>query len=154
MPRTANRNQWGVPIQDMLTLREAMSQLFEDSVVRMPNGGRRGEEVAVPMDISEGENSFFIELVAPGLKAGDINITVENNTLTIGGEFRPNEGAEQRTYHRNERRYGAFHRSLTLPNTVRADQINASLQDGILKLEIPKAEEVKPRQININVQSN
>ncbi len=143
------------PLQDMLTLREAMNQLFEDSVVR-PNeragAGGRTETFAPAIDVSETTASFIVEASVPGLSNDDLDITVENNVLTISGQIRKPENTNDRTYHRVERRYGKFQRSIMLPNTVKVDAINASLAYGILRLEIPKADEVKPRRINVNVQ--
>jgi len=141
------------PLQDMLTLREAMSQLFEDSVVR-PNErtSRRTDTFAPAIDVSETTSAFIVEASVPGLTNDDLDIMVENNVLTIGGQIRKPENTNERAYHRVERRYGKFQRSITLPNTVKVDAINASLSYGVLRLEIPKVDEVKPRRINVNVQ--
>jgi HSP20 family protein len=80
-----------------------------------------------------------------------VQITLENNVLTIKGEARQETQDKQRNYHRVERRYGAFQRTIALPSTVKADAIKAELNDGILRLDIPKAEEVKPRRIDVKV---
>ncbi|NJN67204.1 MAG: Hsp20/alpha crystallin family protein [Chloroflexaceae bacterium] len=150
MPKV-NIAPWN-PLEEMLPLREAMSQLLGESFVRPGESPRSQGEVAAPVDISETPQAFFVEVAMPGLKSEDLHITIENNVLTIKGEVRREEQPE-RTYHRVERRYGAFERSMTLPNTVKSDAIRASLKDGVLMLEIPKAEEVKPRRINVSVGS-
>ncbi len=85
------------------------------------------------------------------MKAEDLNVTLENGTLTISGEVKQSSETQERNFHRIERRYGRFSRSVTLPSTVRADGIEAKLENGILYLNIPKAEEVKPRKITVNV---
>lgn len=144
-----NLSRWD-PYQDMLSLREAMNQLMEESFVR-PNGTRGGQGYAPALDLSETKDGYFVEAAVPGLKPEDLEITVENNILTIKGETRQDTEDKQRNYHRIERRFGSFQRSITLPNTVKADAIKANLEQGVLKLEIPKAEEVKPRKISVNV---
>ena len=144
-----NANRWD-PFQDMLTLREAMSQLFEDSVIR-PGVARSTQSFVPALDLSETEDSFLVEAAVPGLKPEDVEITVENNVLTIKGETRQAKEDKQRSFHRIERRFGSFQRTIALPNTVKPDAIKASLEHGVLRLEIPKAEEVKPRKISVNV---
>ena len=145
----ANVSRWD-PFQEMLSLREAMNQLLEDSFVR--GGGASAAGGFVPaMDLSETADGFTVEAAVPGLKPEDLNITLENNVLTISGTMRESGQGNDRNVHRTERRFGSFQRSLTLPNTVKADEITASLEHGVLTLSIPKAEAVKPRQISIQV---
>jgi HSP20 family protein len=145
----ANMTRWD-PFNEMLSLREAMNQLLEDSFVA-PTTGRRGQAGFVPaLDLSETEDGYLVEVAVPGMKPEDLQITVENNVLTIKGEVRQETEDKKRNYHRVERRYGTFQRTVALPSTVKADAINASLTNGILRLDIPKAEEVKPRRINVN----
>jgi len=144
-------NRWD-PFNEMLTLREAMSQLLEDSVVS-PSKLSHGPGFAPALDLSETEDAFVVEAALPGLKPEDVQVTFENNVLTIKGEVRQEAEDKKRNYHRVERRYGAFQRSIGLPSTVRADAIQASLTNGVLRLDIPKAEEVKPRRISVNVGS-
>ena len=145
-----NMTRWD-PFNDMLTLREAMSQLFEESFVP-PSASRRGQGGFVPaLDLSETADGYLVEVAAPGLKPEDVQITLENNVLTIKGELRQETQDKQRNFHRVERRYGAFQRTITLPSTVKSDAIKAELNNGILRLDIPKAEEVKPRRIDVKV---
>lgn len=147
-----NITQWN-PFEEILPLREAVNQLFGESFVRSPGAATAGERGFVPaIDLSETEGAFLVEAAVPGLKAEDLNITVENNVLTISGEVRREEKTKERNYHRVERSYGKFQRSLTLPNTVKFDEISASMKDGVLRVEIPKAEEVKPRRVNVSVE--
>ena len=145
-----NLSRWD-PYNDMLTLREAMNQLFEESFVS-PSASRQGQGGFVPaLDLSETADGYLVELAAPGLKPEDVQITLENNVLLIKGELRQEVEDKQRNYHRIERRYGAFQRTITLPSTVKSDAIKAELSNGILRLDIPKAEEVKPRRIDVKV---
>lgn len=144
-----NLTRWD-PFSEMLSLRDAMNQLFEESFVA-PSFTRRGQGFVPALDLSETDDAFLVEATVPGLKPEDLEITVENNVLTIKGEMRQESEDRKRNYHRVERRYGQFQRTIALPSTVKADQIQASLSNGILRLEIPKAEEVKPRRIAVNV---
>jgi HSP20 family protein len=139
------------PFEEAVTLRDAVNQLFADSVVRSPwfQGGERGY---VPsLDVSEQADAYIVEAAVPGLKAEDLNVTIENNVLSISGEIKQEHDANEQNYHHRERFYGKFQRSITLPTTVKADAIQAALNHGVLRLEIPKAEEVKPRRISVNV---
>jgi HSP20 family protein len=137
--------------QDALSLRDAMNRLFEESFVPGANFQRGRQGFAPAIDLSETENAYLVEAAVPGLKAEDLNINVENNVLTISGEIKQEQESNERNYHRVERTFGSFQRTMTLPNTVKVDDIKATLKDGVLHLEIPKAEEVKPRRIQINV---
>ena len=148
----ANVTRWD-PFQDMLSLREAMNQLMEESFVR-PTAGHGGQNFVPALDLSETAEGYLVEASLPGLKPEDVEITVENNVLTIKGETRQEVDQKKRNYHRIERRFGSFQRTIGLPSTVKADAIQASLTDGVLRLEIPKAEEVKPRKISVNVGQN
>ena len=143
-----NLSRWD-PFGDMLTLREAMNQLFEESFVS-PGAGR-SQGFVPALDLSETEDSYLVDMAVPGLKPEDLNITLENNVLTVKGSLNKQDEDRKRNYHRIERRYGSFQRTIALPSTVKADAIQASLTNGVLRLEIPKAEEVKPRRIDVKV---
>ena len=137
------------PFQEVVTLREAVNRLFEESFV--PTTPFRNGGFVPALDLSETADAYHVELAVPGMKAEDLNVTLENGTLTISGEVKQSSETQERNFHRIERRYGRFSRSVTLPSTVRADGIEAKLENGILYLNIPKAEEVKPRKITVNV---
>jgi HSP20 family protein len=138
------------PFQETLSLREAMNQLFEESVVRgIPT--RNGGTFLPALDLSETDEGYMVEVAVPGMRAEDLNLTFENGVLTISGEMKQQNEQHERNYHRVERRFGRFSRSITFPSTVRGDAIEAKLEHGVLTLNIPKAEEVKPRKIAINV---
>lgn len=146
-----NVTRWD-PFSDMLTLREAMTQLFDGSYVA-PTTLRNTQGFVPALDLSETETAYLVELSIPGVKPEDIDVSVENNVLTIKGTLHQEEQENKRNYHRVERRYGSFQRTLGLPTTVKPDAIHATLTNGVLRLDIPKAEELKPRRIGINVGS-
>lgn len=104
---------------------------------------------APPVDIRESEEALVLALDLPGLRKEDVNITLENNVLTISGERRFEADQKNETIHRLERAYGAFTRSFTLGPTVQSDNVEANFLDGVLLIKVPKAEASKPRRIAI-----
>lgn len=123
-----------------------MDELFKDWAVNNPQPAR----VVAPVNIRETENAYTVELMAPGFKKENFNIELENDLLTISSEVK-NEKAEQEEgkYTRKEFSYTSFRRSFTLPETVNAEEINASYQDGILSVMLPKRVEAlsKPKRL-------
>ncbi len=101
-------------------------------------------------DISETDDSFEVRAELPGVSKDDVQISVKENLLTIKGEKRQENLDDSKNYKRIERRYGTFERNFTLPPKVDTDNINASFNDGVLTLSIPKPEEVKPKEIPIS----
>lgn len=102
-------------------------------------------------DIAEHDNEFVVRLELPGVKKEDVKITMRENVLTIQGEKKAEKEARGEGHHRMERVYGSFQRSFTLPTTVKADKIDAEYKDGVLHITLPKAEEAKPKQIEVKV---
>jgi HSP20 family protein len=149
----ANLTRWD-PYQDMLSLREAMNQLLEESFVRPTLARSNGGSFTPALDVSETAEAYIVEAAVPGLKAENLDVTLENGVLSIKGEVKQETEEQKRNFHRIERRFGSFVRTIGLPTAVKADAINATLTDGVLRLEIPKAEEVKPRKISVAVNAN
>ena len=104
---------------------------------------------APAVDITEREDAYLVAAELPGVGTEDVEITFQDGLLTIQGERHPAAGAAAEKVHRSERRYGAFRRSITLPSHVRADKIEASAQDGVLQILVPKAEEVHAKRIQV-----
>jgi HSP20 family protein len=104
------------------------------------------------VDIAEQDDEYLVKVELPGVEKNDVSITLESNILTVRGTKRQEKEDKGREYHRVERSYGSFHRSFTLPISVQADKINAVFADGILSVTLPKAEESKPKQIEVKVQ--
>ena len=138
------------PLNEMVTLRSAMDRLFEDSFVS-PLTWRsfNGEAAAPAVDVHETADEIVVSAALPGLKAEDVDITITGQSLSIRGEFKEDEKVERGQYLYRERRFGTFQRQLQLPVRVQSDAATATFEDGVLTLSIPKAEEVKPRQIQI-----
>jgi len=142
------------PFGEMLTLRQAMDRLFDDDYrpSRWLTGGPDGP--ALPLDVTTDADRLTIEAALPGIKPDDVDITIENGTVTISGKTASERTAEEGAYVLQEIRRGNFSRSVTLPNGLEPDKASATFEHGILRLEIPKAEQVKPRQIKISPVSN
>jgi len=138
------------PLSEMVTLRQAMDRLFEDSFVSpLTLRAYNGEAPAPALDVHETGDEIVVTAALPGLKPENVDITITGQTLSIRGEFKADEKVERDQYLYRERRYGSFHRQLQLPVRVQGDAATATFEDGVLRLSIPKAEEVKPRQIAI-----
>ena len=143
------------PFGELVSLRQAMDRLFEDSFVRPTGIGRGwvfGEGASLPLDIYRDATALHVEAALPGVKPEDVEITVENGTLTIAAESR-----DERTEKNGEGevlvqeiRRGSVSRSITLPTGLEPDKANATFENGVLRLDIPIAETVKPRQIRIS----
>ncbi|HLF20321.1 MAG TPA: Hsp20/alpha crystallin family protein [Bacteroidota bacterium] len=103
------------------------------------------------VDIAELDNQFVVKVELPGINKDDVKITLESNILTIRGEKKEETDVKEENYHRVERTYGSFQRSFKLPTTVKGDNIDAMYKDGILTVTLPKAEEAKPKQIEVRV---
>ena len=133
---------------DLLSLRQAMDRLFEESFVN-PRTWQFGEGQLVQVDVYTTNDEVVVEAVLPGVKPEEVDITVEGNALTIAGDTTsanaPNEGSVLL----KEIRRGRFTRTLTLPDGLEPDKATATFEDGVLTLRIPKAEQVRPRQIKI-----
>ncbi len=145
----ANIVRWE-PFRDLITLREAMDRLFEESFIRPRVGWLAPLGAgALAVDMYETDQDVVIKSSMPGVKAEDLDITITGDTLTIKGETKTEEKVEKANYIRQERRYGAFCRSLTLPTTIVAEKAKAEFENGVLTLTLPKAEEVKPKTIKV-----
>ena len=138
------------PFRDLISLREAMDRLFEESVVRP-----RTEWLAsagagtLAVDMYETDDAIVVKSAIPGIKPEDLDISITSDTLTIKGETKFEEEIKEEHFIRQERRYGSFCRSLTIPMPVVAGKAEAKFENGILTLTLPKAEEVKPKAIKV-----
>ena len=140
------------PIRDLPSIQEEMNKLFDERVDRFTGNSDLQNRVWEPLvDIYEKEDKFVIKAEVPEINREDIQINLENNVLTLKGERKFEKQEEKENYHRAERYYGMFQRSFTLPSTVDSEKIKASLDKGVLTIEIPKKEEVKPKKIEIDI---
>jgi HSP20 family protein len=141
------------PIGNLFNLHNEMGRVFGDLLSSNDSETQGGNTSWIPtVDISETENGFEIHAELPGVSEKDVQVSVTDNLLTIKGEKRQEEKTENKN-HRVERRYGNFQRSFTLPRQGKTSDIEAGFKNGILTLNIPKAEEAKPTEIPITVNS-
>jgi len=136
------------PFRDMVTLRDKMNRLFDDAF--------KGEEKdivssswAPSVDIYETENELVLNAEIPGIDEDDIEIKIEDNTLTLHGERKLEEETQEENYHRIERSYGSFYRSFSLPHYIDQEKIKAEHDNGVLRIHMPKKPELKPRSVKI-----
>jgi HSP20 family protein len=138
---------------DLWNIQREINRMF-DNFFRggMQDDGSFGLSYWTPaVDIAEHDNEFVVKVELPGVSKDDVKITLESNILTIRGEKKQEKETKEENYHRLERSYGSFQRSFTLPSTVRSEKIDAVYKDGVLTITLPKAEEAKPKQIEVKV---
>jgi HSP20 family protein len=127
---------------------------FEDDMKRfMGPAGKRGNVFSPAVDILEDKEAVILSMELPGMKSEDVHVQVEDGYLTIRGERKHEKETSEKNVHRLERSYGEFTRSFLLPENVKADAVVASLKDGVLKLQLPKTEQAKPKKVEIKVPS-
>jgi HSP20 family protein len=140
------------PFREMNTLQSNLNRIFQDY-------GRGSDELLTsgtfvpPVDIYEDDHNITLKMEVPGVDQKDINITMENNTLTVRGERKFEKDAKEENFHRIERRYGEFTRSFSLPNTVDSENVTANFDNGILNIKLAKRAEAKPKQIKVGTGS-
>ena len=142
------------PFRDLTSLQERMNRLFSESYRSQQTGDddwALGGTWAPAVDIYEQDNNIVLKAELPGVDPKDVDIRLENNTLTLRGERKFDDEVKKENYHRVERAYGAFTRSFTLPTVVDQGSIKAEFKDGVLRVTLPKREEAKPKQIHISV---
>jgi HSP20 family protein len=150
------------PFQDLRDAQEEMAQMAQMAQMSprlahalglhgQPQGSGRAETTAwaPALDISERKDAYLVTVELPGVDAEDLEITLEDGLLTIQGERPFAHDSSEQQFHRVERRYGAFRRSITLPAQVQAEQIEASFENGVLQIVVPKMEEAKPKRIQV-----
>jgi HSP20 family protein len=138
------------PFSELVTLRQAMDRLFDDTVFRPYTAySGNGDLARLPLDIRTTPEALLVEAALPGVAPEDVDITVENGTLTIRAEDRAERTGEEAGWLVREISRGALMRTVTLPTGLEAEKAEATFEHGVLRLRIPKAEQVKPRQIQI-----
>jgi HSP20 family protein len=130
-------------------MRNWMDRMLSDSFFNAPSVWERDGEQSLALDVAEEGETFIVKASVPGMKPEDLDITITNNVLTIKGETKEDQEIKQENYHLRERRFGSFVRSVTLPTPVDADKVGATYENGVLTLNIPKSEAVKPKRIAV-----
>jgi HSP20 family protein len=142
------------PFREFVTIQDRMNRLFRDSY--RPEGREEAlttSTFAPPVDVYEDEHNITLKIEVPGIDEKDIDVRIENNTLTVHGERKFEKEEKEENYRRVERQYGSFTRTFTLPNTVDPEKVQADYDKGVLKVKLAKKAEAKPKQIKVNVGS-
>ena len=152
----SNLMRWD-PFNEFTNIQDRLNEFFaQPSGFTGPLSLFRGAEptgtaFVPPVNVYEDEHNIIVTAELPGIEEKDLNITVENNVLTITGERKMETEVKKENFQRVERRYGRFTRSFTLPPTVDPENVNAEFNNGVLKLTLQKREEAKPKQIKIGL---
>jgi HSP20 family protein len=146
---TTTLSRWE-PFRELSDMRRMMDRMFDEpffKAVDWPRGANGTYNLA--LDVAEQADAYVVKASTPGVNPEDVEITLNDNTLTIKGETKADTAFKDEEYHVRERRYGSFMRTITLPVTVDADKVEATHENGVLTLRLPKAEAVKPKKIAV-----
>lgn len=142
------------PFRELTTLQNQMNRLFQEVA---PTRGTSGDEFMTtgtfipPVDVYEDEHNITLKLEIPGINEDDIDVRVQDNTLVVRGERKFENEEKEENFRRIERSYGSFQRSFTLPQTVDSNSVKADYNNGVLKIQLAKRAEAKPKQVKVNV---
>src|SRR5262245_31439154 len=140
------------PLRNVGDMQDEMNRLFDNFFGR-PATVAGGERVWAPLaDMTEGKDDVLVTFELPGVSEKDVNVSITGDVLTVKGERRFERDVKDDGYHRIERVYGRFERTMPLPVPVQADKVKATYRDGVLEIRLPKVEAVKPKEIKIGVE--
>lgn len=137
------------PFNEGISLRHAMDRLFDDSLIRTDSWFTPTRFADLAVDVYETKDDVVVHAALPGIQPEDAEITITGNTLTIRGESKQENEVKEEDYIRKERRYGSFSRVVALPEGLKSDKAEATFENGMLKLRIPKSEAIKPKTIQV-----
>jgi HSP20 family protein len=144
--------RWTDPFRDLAHLQDRINRAFSDTYGRSDEGLLTSGSWVPPVDIyNSGDHEVVLKVELPDMNREDIDINVDNGTLTIKGEKKLSQDVKEEHYHRIERRYGTFSRTFSLPRSVDATKVGAEYKNGVLTVKLPLREEAKPRQVKIDV---
>ena len=141
------------PISEMRRMNEVFDRLFGTPVPSAQRFAGVSQDLIVPVDIVEKEDKFVIRAAVPGVKPEELNVSIESNVLTISGESKREEESEQDKVYCRECSYGAFTRSIRLPENLMVDQVDAAFENGFVVITLPKAPEEKPQTVKVPIRT-
>jgi HSP20 family protein len=148
-PRLPSFRAWD-PFEEVVDLHKRMDEIFGEFFGRTPVAMAATEAVWSPLvDVHETKEGFNLQVELPGVKQEDIQLTIEGNSLLLKGERKRENEVKEENYHRIERSYGTFQRSIVLPSVVDPNRVKATYRDGVLQIQLPKKEEAKPKEIKV-----
>jgi HSP20 family protein len=136
------------PFREVMSLRQAMDRLFEDSFVGLPRLTLNGSG-EFPIDIYQDKDNLVVKAALPGVKPEELDITIAEDILTIKGEHKAEQETKEDDYLYRERYYGAFSRSVAIPTKVKSEKAEATFEEGVLTLTLPKADAIKPKRLKV-----
>ena len=145
--------RWLDPFRDLSSIQERMNQIFEDALARSRGReeGLRSGMWTPAVDIYENNDSVVVKAELPGVEKDQISVEVKDGILSLRGERKFEKEVKEESYHRIERSYGSFQRSFSLPVSVDQEKVTAHFRNGVLEVTLPKKEQAKPKQIQVNV---
>jgi HSP20 family protein len=139
------------PFREFSTLQDRMNRLFRETQGNSQDETLTSSSFAPAVDVYEDEHNVTLKIEVPGIDEKDIDVRIENNTLTVHGERKIEKEEKEENYRRVERQYGSFTRTFNLPPTVDSEKVQADYDKGVLNITLPKKAEAKPKQIKVNV---
>ncbi len=139
------------PFEDLVNMQRELGHVFDSLFTDFDANGSFVNQWAPHVDVMEHKDAYLIKAELPGVKKDDVKIVVQDSVLKIKGEKNQENEEKDSNYHRIERSYGSFERSFNLPTGVKSDKIDATYKDGVLTVTLPKAEEAKPKEIEVKV---
>ncbi|MFH1943643.1 MAG: Hsp20/alpha crystallin family protein [bacterium] len=140
------------PFRDLVNIQDEMNRIFNAFFTRSPEKAEEGSLLWTPLvDIVETDEEITVMAEIPGMRKEDVKISIQDNILTLKGEKKQEKESNKKNSHRMERSYGVFEKSFSLPSSIQTDKVKASYKDGILTIHLPKAQEAKPKEIDISV---
>jgi HSP20 family protein len=140
------------PFREMMVLRNPVDRVVDSELALAPESWK-SFNWSVALDVVESEDEYLVKASVPGINPEELEITFEDNRLTIKGEVKEESEVNEARYHLRERRFGSFSRSIKMPSGIDSDKIEANYEKGVLELHLPKVEEVKPKKIAIKTSS-
>jgi len=148
-PRPPSFGAWG-PFEEVADLRKRMDEIFGEFFGQTPFAMAATEAVWSPLvDVHETKEGLLLQVELPGVKQEDIQVSMVGDTLTLKGERKRETEVKEDSYHRIERSYGTFQRSIVLPSVVDPNRVKATYREGVLEIQLPKKEEAKPKEIKV-----
>ena len=139
------------PFREFSTLQDRVNRLFRETQGNSQDESLTSSSFAPAVDVYEDEHNVTLKIEVPGIDEKDIDVRIENNTLTVHGERKIEKEEKEENYRRVERQYGSFTRTFNLPPTVDAEKVQADYDKGVLQITLPKKAEAKPKQVKVNV---
>lgn len=150
MNSLTTRRMMREPVRELQAMRSLMDQFFDEPFFSAPSlWSQRNDSFSLPLDLIEDEGEYIVKASIPGIDPEDVEITLTDNVLTIKGESKHETESNDKNYHMRERRYGSFMRQIALPMGVDADAVEATNENGVLTLHLPKSEAAKPKKIAV-----